>query len=92
MRIRDASPVAAALQMLQDHGGRSLGIFPEHLVDVGLEGVEQRPLGTTLVARGFCESEQPIDGVAGHREPAGDRGLGATFAFEEPVDLGPVMH
>jgi hypothetical protein len=84
--------VATRLQVIEHHGRRDLGVFVEHLRDVWLEGIQKRALWSSLVARWLFKLQEAVDGVARHRELAGDRGLGPTLTLVEPVDLGPVMH
>jgi hypothetical protein len=84
---RDAALVAARLEALEDHRGGCLGIVFEQLGDVELEGIEKRAPGATLVGRWVGQTQESIDGVARHPEASGDRGLGTTLSFVEPMDF-----
>jgi hypothetical protein len=92
LQDRDAALIAARLEVLEDHRRRCLGVCIEHLGDVDLEGIQQRALGAAFVARWFWKPQEAVDGVARHRQLAGDRALGPPFPLVETVDLGPVMH
>jgi integrase len=89
---RDPARVPRRAQALADDrrpDGRVLG---QHRRDPVGEGVETGTGRDPDVPRRLPQGEQPVDGVAAHAEPSGDRGLGHPLAMEEPMNLGPVLH